>query len=109
MTDVKNTNQDKRNEQPKAAEILLQLIDKAGFEFFHDEHEDAFCKYPSLKPNIFEIRRIHDAKFKSYLSLIYRRAEGKTIGEPALKEALSEIEGRALYDTTSKKEKVFLR
>ena len=49
-------------------------------------------------------------KFKSYLSFIYRKAAGKTIGEQALKEAIAEMEGHCnRHDKNSKQEKVFLR
>lgn len=106
----KKPNQAEREgKQPKAAEVLLQLIDQDGFEFFHDEHQDTFCKHPSQKSNVFEVRRINDRKFKNYLSFIYRKATGKTIGEPQLKEVVAELEGRALHDSNSKQEKVFLR
>lgn len=102
-------NQNKNEDKPKASEILLQLIDQNHFIFFHDNHQDAFSKYPSLKSGIYETRRIHDKQFKSYLSFIYRKHEGKTINEISLKEALAELEGRALHDQNSKQEKVFLR
>lgn len=98
-----------KEEKPKSAEVLLQLIDAGEFEFFHDESQDPFCKYPSQKSNVYEVRRINDRQFKSYLSFIYRKAEGKTIGEAALKEVLSELEGRSLHDRNSKQKKVFLR
>lgn len=105
----KKTIQPESEKKPKSSEILLQLIDDDQFEFFHDEHQEAFCKYPSQKSNVYEIRRINDRKFKSYLSYIYRQKVNKTIGDMALKEALSELEGRALHDRNSKQERVFLR
>src|SRR5690349_3660410 len=96
-----NNNQAQANNSqgkgPKASEILLKLIDESDFEFFHDERQIAFCKYPSKKTNVFEVVRIGDRRFKSYLSFIFRQATGKTIGDQSLKEALSEMEGRALH------------
>jgi len=108
-TKEKKTNRAETEDKPKAAEILLQIIDNGEFEFFHDDHQDAFCKYPSQKSNVYEVRRLNDCKFKSYLSFIYRQEAGKTIGETSLKEAIAEMEGRALHDKSSKKEKVFIR
>lgn len=98
-----------QEEKPKMAELLLELIDQEDYEFFHDEHEDTFCKYPSQRSNVYETRRLNDSKFKSYLSFIFRKSEGKTIGEQALKEALAEMEGRALHDIGSKQQKIFIR
>ena len=93
----------------KAAEILLQLIDVGEFKFFHNEQQDAFCKYLSQKSDVYEVRRLNDVKFKNYLSFIYRKSTGKTISNQAVKEALAEMEGRALHDADSKMYKVFLR
>lgn len=108
-TTKRKQNQTESDKSPKMSEVLLQLIDQEEYEFFHDEHQDTFCKYPSQKSNVYETRRLADSKFKSYLSFIYRRAEGKTISDPALKEALAEMEGRALHDSGSKQQRVFLR
>ncbi len=109
VKEKKVSQQSGKDEPPKAAEVLLQLVDEGEFEFFHDDHQDAFCKYPSQKSNVYEARRLNDSKFKSYLSFIYRQEAGKTIGEASLKEAIAEMEGRALHDKSSKKEKVFIR
>lgn len=104
-----------KEKQPKQSEILLDLISEDNrFEFFKDDHQDGFCRYPSKELDnnesaVFEIRRISDKKFKNYLSYSYRQATGKTIGEQALKEVLSELEGRAIHDKNSKLEKVFIR
>lgn len=95
--------------QPKQSEILLDLISpENGFDFFQDEHETAFCRYPT-REGIYENRRICERKFKSYLSRLYRQHTGKSIGEPALKEALIELEGRALHEKSSRKERVYIR
>jgi len=106
---TENNNAQSKEAKPKQSEALLQLIDQGGYQFFHDDHQDAFCKYPSQKSKVYEVRRIADKKFKNYLAYIYRQSTGKTIGDQGLKEVLSELEGRALYDKNSKKEKVFLR
>ena len=97
------------DENLKASEALLQIIDEGNYKFFHNEHQESYCKYESQKPGIYETRRIADRNFRNYLSFIYRSHEGKTIGENSLKEVIAELEGRSLYDKSSKKETVFLR
>jgi len=98
-----------KEKQPKQSEVLLDLIrPENGFDFFQDEHETAFCRYPS-REGIYENRRICERKFKSYLSRLYRQHTGKSIGEPSLKEALIELEGRALHEKSSRKERVYIR
>lgn len=91
------------NDALKQSEVLLSFL--KDVTFFHDEKRQAFAEF-NVNRHV-EIWPLYSRNFKAWLSHLYWVNTQKPIGKHAIDEALSVMEGRALYE--GKIETIFLR
>jgi hypothetical protein len=98
---AKETDQEK--EKQSCATVLVELVDDAGVELFHDADGEAFARFPVIEGDADEVdhrevSRLRARLFRRWLSRQYYMAAGKAPGSQALEDALGVLEGRAIFD-----------
>lgn len=87
----------------KSSSLLIALVEEA--EFFHDEQKQSYANFTNK--NHTETWPLDSENFRAWLSHKFWEKYKKPIGENALKEAISVMQGKAKYE--GKCHKVFSR
>jgi hypothetical protein len=81
---------------PSKAEELLMLVDGLDMALFHDEVNDAFAAI-TIDGNT-RVWALDDGELKMWLSKLYNNGTGKLIGDSSVKQVLSVLSARAIFD-----------
>lgn len=85
---------DDENQRNSQADLLVQL--SAEVELFHDATGEAYATIPV--DHHFENHRVRTKGFRRYLAHRFHQRHGKAPGSQAMQDALTVIEGTALFD-----------
>jgi len=81
---------------PTQAEILLELIEGTGAEFFHDELKVPQVVIPLNGHN--EVWAVEGSWFKTWLKRLFYNSIGKPIRGESLTQVIGVLEGKAIFD-----------
>ncbi len=95
--------EDNQQEQSNKTKLLLDLIEHE--ELFHDEQKNPFITFKN--GDHYETWPLGSIVFKEWLSYLFWKTYSKSIHGPALMDALSVLNGKAIHD--GKCHKIFTR
>jgi len=79
-----------------APELLINLVEASGANFFHSEVKDLYATIPV--DNHVEVEPINSRDFELWLNGLFYRNTGKPISKDGVKQVLAVLSSKALYD-----------
>src|SRR5262249_14148553 len=83
-------------EKMSAATRLVQLVEGAGVELFHNVEHAAYARVPCGTHH--EVWAVRSTGFRRWLSHRYYSEGGRTAGGQAVQDAIGAIEGKATFE-----------
>ena len=81
---------------PSQATLLVQLVEAAGVDLFHDAAEKCYATLPMLDHS--ETWPLRNKCFRAWLAREFFQIHGKTPGSQAIADATNVLTGKATYD-----------
>jgi DNA polymerase I-like protein with 3'-5' exonuclease and polymerase domains len=93
---LKKPKQTKPTGRISAASMMVQLVQKAGVQLFHASDERTFAHLPVGDHH--ETWPLRSQRFRTWMSHLFYRSQGKAPGGQALSDALNVLEGVGLHE-----------
>jgi len=93
---AKEPAEEKEPQLPQAG-VLLKLVEGTGATFFHSDTKDLYATIPVSQH--FEVWPLDGKDFCTWLHGLYYKAIGRPVGNEAVKQAVSTLSAKALFDS----------